>query len=166
MAILIPCRGNVYKVDPTAGFTDENGVYSGAGSNGDIGFYRVEGLEAKKGPGDALLIMSVSPQKSDVVAPIITLENTRILYSFGANFGNITISGMVLLGKSGSPGQSLKTIVDFFESNRVSKSTSPINVTGPSVAWKVFLTGLSINEADSVNNTQPFALTGIIAEPK
>jgi hypothetical protein len=73
---------------------------------------------------------------------------------------------MVLLGKSGSPGQSLKTIVDFFESNRVSKSTSPINVTGPSVAWKVFLTGLSINEADSVNNTQPFALTGIIAEPK
>ncbi len=153
MAILTPCRGNVYKVNPVEG-------------SGDSGFYKVEGLQAKKGPGDALLIMSVSPQKSDVVAPIITLENTRILYSFGANFGNITISGMILLGKSGTPGQSLKTIVDFFESKRVSKSTSPINVTGPSTAWKVFLTGLSITEADSVNNTQSFALTGIIAEPK
>jgi hypothetical protein len=153
MAILTPCRGNVYKVNPVE-------------ESGDSGFYKVEGLQAKKGPGDALLIMSVSPQKSDVVAPIITLENTRILYSFGANFGNITISGMILLGKSGTPGQSLKTIVDFFESKRVSKSTSPINVTGPSTAWKVFLTGLSITEADSVNNTQSFALTGIIAEPK
>ncbi len=153
MAILTPCRGNVYKVNPVEG-------------SGDSGFYKVEGLQAKKGPGDALLIMSVSPRKSDVVAPIITLENTRILYSFGANFGNITISGMILLGKSGTPGQSLKTIVDFFESKRVSKSTSPINVTGPSTAWKVFLTGLSITEADSVNNTQSFALTGIIAEPK
>jgi hypothetical protein len=153
MAILTPCRGNVYKVDPVEGA-------------GDSGFYKVEGLEAKKGPGDALLIRSVSPQKSDVVAPVITLENTRILYSFGANFGNITISGMLLLGKSGEPGQCLKTLTDFFESNRVSKSSSPINVTGPSTAWKVFLTGLSIGEADSVNNTQSFALTGIIAEPQ
>jgi hypothetical protein len=157
MAILSPCRGNVYKVDPTGGEGN---------SSGDIGFYYIPDLKAKKGPGDALLVMSVSPQKSDVVAPIITLENTRILYSFGANFGNITISGMILLGKSGSPGQSLKTLVDFFESKRVSKSTSPIKVSGPSTAWQVFLTGLSIGEADSVNNTQSFALTGIIAEPK
>lgn len=153
MAILTPCRGNVYKVNPVEG-------------SGDIGFYYIPDLQAKKGPGDALLVMSVSPQKSDVVAPVITLENTRILYSFGANFGNITISGMILLGKSGTPGQSLKTLVDFFESKRVSKSSSPIDVSGPSTSWKVFLTGLNIGEADSVNNTQSFALTGIIAEPK
>lgn len=153
MAILTPCRGEVYRVNPVEG-------------SGDTGFYYIPDLQAKKGPGDALLIMSVSPQKSDVVAPIITLENTRILYSFGANFGNITISGMILLGKSGTPGESLKTLVDFFESNRVSKKSSPIDVSGPSTAWKVFLTGLSIGEADSVNNSQSFALTGIIAEPK
>lgn len=154
MALLTPCRGNVYKVNPEEG------------ANGDVGFYYIPDLKGKKGPGDALLIMSVSPSKSDVVAPVITLENTRILYSFGANFGNITISGMILLGKSGTPGQSLKTLVDFFESNRVSKKASPINVSGPSTGWKVFLTGLGISEADSVNNTQSFALTGIIAEPK
>ena len=153
MPILTPCRGNVYKVNPVSG-------------SGDTGFYYIPSLKAKKGQGDALLVMSVSPQKSDVVAPIITLENTRILYSFGANFGNITISGMILLGKSGSPGQSLKTLVDFFESNRVSKKTSPIEVAGPSTAWKVFLTGLNIGEADSSTNSQSFALTGIIAEPK
>lgn len=154
MPILTPCRGNVYKVDPTG----EGG--------GDVGFYYIPELRAKKGPGDALLVMSVSPQKSDVVSPVITLENTRILYSFGANFGNITISGMILLGKSGEPGESLKTLVDFFETNRVSKKSSPIKVSGPSTAWQVFLTGLNIGEADSANNTQSFALTGFIAEPK
>lgn len=153
MAILAPCRGNVYKVNPIDGA-------------GESGFYTVEGLQAKKGQGDALLIMSVSPQKSDVVAPVITLENTRILYSFGANFGNITVSGMILLGKSGVPGTSLSTIVNFFEKYRVSKSPSPVKVSGPGVGWNVFFTGLNIGEADSVSNSQSFALTGIIAEPK
>jgi hypothetical protein len=153
MAILSPCRGNVYKVDPVEGA-------------GDSGFYRVEGLEAKKGPGDALLIMSVSPEKSDIVSPVVTLENTKILYSFGSNFGTITISGMLLLGKSGEPGQCLKTLIDFFDSNRVSKTSTSINVSGPGTAWKVFLTGLRIAEADSVNNTQAFAMSGAIAEPK
>jgi hypothetical protein len=153
MAILTPCRGNVYRVNPVAG-------------NGDSSFYRVEELTASKGPGDALLIMSVSPTEGDVVAPVITLENTRILYSFGAKFGNITISGMILLGKSGEPGKSLKQLVDFFEERRVSKNKVPITVTGPSTGWKVFLTGLDIGEADSVNNSQPFSLTGIIAQPK
>ncbi len=153
MAILTPCRGNVYKVNPVEGADD-------------TGFYRVDGLEAKKGPGDALINMSVRPAKNDLVLPVITLENTRILYSFGANFGNITISGMLLLGKSGEPGQCLKTLIDFFDSNRVSKSSSSINVSGPSSSWKVFLTGLEVGEGDSVNNTQSFAMTGVIAEPK
>lgn len=153
MAILVPCRGNVYRVNPVEG-------------SGEDGFYKVEGLNAKKGQGDALLIMSVSPQKSDVVAPVITLENTRILYSFGANFGNMTVSGMILLGKSGVPGTSLSTLVNFFEEKRVSKSSSPVKVSGPGVGWNVFFTGLNIGEADSVSNSQSFALTGIIAEPK
>jgi hypothetical protein len=154
MAVLSPCRGNVYRVNPVEG------------TGGDRGFYYISALQAKKGDGDALLIMSVNPQESDVVAPIITLENTRILYSFGANFGNISISGMLLLGKSGTPGTSLKTLIDFFEKYRVSKSPTPVEVSGPGAGWNVFFTGLNIGEADSVTNTQAFALTGTIAAPK
>jgi hypothetical protein len=153
MAILTPCRGNVYKVNPVEG-------------SGDSGFYRIEELQAQKGPGDALLIMSVNPEESDLVVPVVTLENTKILYSFGSNFGNITISGLLLLGKSGVPGQCLKTLIDFFEKHRVSKSASSINVSGPSTGWKVFLTGLKVGEADSMNNTQSFALFGTISQPK
>lgn len=153
MAILTPCRGNVYKVNPVEG-------------SGDIGFYYIPDLQAKKGPGDALLVMSVSPQETDIVAPVVTLENTKILYSFGSNFGNINISGMLLLGKSGTPGQSLKSLVDFFEEKRVSKTSSAIDVSGPGTGWRVFLTGLSVSEAESNTNTQSFVLSGIIAQPK
>lgn len=153
MAILTPCRGNVYKVNPVEG-------------SGDNGFYYIPELQAKKGPGDALLITSVNPQETDIVAPVITLENTKILYSFGSNFGNITISGMLLLGKSGTPGECLKSLIDFFESNRVSKTSSAINVSGPGTGWRVFLIGLAIADADSNTNTQPFSLSGIIAQPK
>jgi hypothetical protein len=153
MAILTPCRGNVYKVDPVEGA-------------GDSGFYEIKELTAKKGQGDALIIMSVNPEESDILSPVVTLENTKILYTFGSNFGNITISGLLMLGKSGVPGQCLKTLIDFFTKHRVSKESNPINVSGPSTGWKVFLNGLKVGEADSINNTQPFALFGTIAEPK
>jgi hypothetical protein len=153
MPILVPCRGSVYKVNPTE-------------DDGESGFFEIEGLSPKKGPGDALLINSVNPQESDIVLPIVTLENTGILYSFGSNFGDISISGMVLLGKAGAPGESLQTLIDFFDSNRVSKKPEPTTVTGPSSAWNVFLIGLAIGEADSSINAQSFSFTGKIAKPK
>jgi hypothetical protein len=154
MAILVPCRGNVFRVNPVQG------------QGGDRGFFDIEGLSAKKGDGDALLINSVAPTENDVVLPVITLENTRILYSFGANFGSINISGTILLGKSGQAGQSLKTIIDFYKQKRVSNNQSTVKVTGPSASWKVFLIGLQIGEADPQLNMQPFSLAGNIAEPK
>lgn len=153
MPILTPCRGNVYRVNPVEG-------------SGEIGFYYIAELQAKKGPGDALIITSVNPAESDLVAPVVTLENTKILYSFGSNFGNINISGMLLLGKSGEPGQCLKTLIDFFESNRVSKKSSTITVSGPSTGWRVFLTGLQVDSADPNTNSQSFTLSGILAQPK
>jgi hypothetical protein len=154
MAILVPCRGNVFRVNPTQG------------QGGDKGFFDIDGLTAKKGDGDALLINSVMPEENDVVLPVITLENTRILYSFGANFGSMRIGGVILLGKSGSPGQSLKNLIDFFKQKRVSNNQSTIKVTGPSTSWKVFLTGLQVGDADPQLNMQTFVLIGNIAEPK
>lgn len=154
MAILVPCRGSVYRVNPVQG------------QAGDRGFFDIEGLKPKKGDGDAVLINSVSPNESDVVLPVITLENTRILYSFGANFGDVTISGMILLGKAGSPGTSLSQVIDFFKQKRVSSNKEAVKVTGPGTNWKVFLTGLTVSDADPVINSQTFAFTGKIAAPK
>lgn len=155
MPILVPCRGNVYKVNP-----------SGEGG-GSQGFFSIDGLTGLKGPGEALLINSAMPQENDVVLPVITLENTRILYSFGSNFGDMVVSGVILLGKAGgNGGQALKMLIDFFKENRVSQKQEATKVTGPGVGWEVFLTGLAVSEADAVTHMQPFQLSGKIAEPQ
>lgn len=155
MAIIAPCRGNVYKVDPT----------NGSGGGG-AGFFKVDGLEASGDDGSALLVNSVSLKDQDVVLPVITLENTRILYSFGSDFGDISVSGMLLLGKAGGSSQVLSKLVDFFQSNRVSKNPSAVSVTGPGTGWNMFLVGLVVQDAEATTHIQPFQLIGKIAAPK
>ena len=155
MAILAPSRGCFFKINPESG-----------GAEGS-GFYKVDGLASPSG-SSALLVNGVHIKDDDVVMPVITLENTRILYSFGANFGEVTVSGSILLGKAGEEaGSAVKTLLEFFKSNRVSEKKSSITVSGPPGAtWKIFLIGLQLNEPDPQFHTQPFALIGNIAQPK
>lgn len=156
MAILAPCRGNVYKVDPTSG-----------GAGGGKGFYKIEGLDSSASDGSALLVNSVVLNDRDVVLPVITLENTRILYTFGADFGDISVTGLLLLGKAGGGGgQVLSDLIKFFKTNRVSEKKSVVSVTGPSSSWNMFVTGLVVQEADPQIHAQPFQIVGKLAEPK
>lgn len=154
MAILAPSRGCFFKINPESG-----------GAEGS-GFYKVEGLTS---PADssAILVNGVHIKDDDVVMPVITLENTRILYSFGANFGEVTVTGSILLGKAGSAGDALKTLLDFFKSNRVSEKKDTITVSGPpGASWKLFLIGMQLSEPDPQFHIQPFSLIGNIAQPK
>lgn len=153
MAILAPSRGCVYRV-------------SAEGTAQGSGFFRVTELTTSSSSPSPILINGVTLRDEDVVLPVITLENTRVLYSFGADFGEIVVSGMILLGKAGEMPTSLATVVEFFQKNRVSKSGKTINVTGPKTSWKMFLTGLNIQEADPVFHIMPFALMGKIAQPE
>ena len=155
MAILAPSRGCFFKINPESG-----------GAEGS-GFYKVDGLASPSG-SSALLVNGVHIKDDDVVMPVITLENTRILYSFGANFGEVTVSGSILLGKAGEEaGSAVKTLLEFFKSNRVSEKKSTVTVSGPpGASWKIFLTGLQLSEPDPQFHVQPFALIGNIAQPK
>lgn len=154
MAVIATCRGFNYKVSPV-------------GSN-SLGIYKVDGLDTGQGT-NPILISGVSVQDDDITLPVITLESTRVLYTFGANFGEVMINGLILLGAAGKEGQgeSFSKVVKFFKEKRVSSSKSSVNVSGPAgISWKVFLTGLMIRESDPQFNIQPFSLMGKIAEPK
>lgn len=154
MSLIIPCRGNVYRVKPTGT------------SNQSSGFFRVSGLPSSYGDNGAVLINGVQTNDDDVVMPVITLENTRVLYSFGANFGSISVSGMILLGIAGSGGAGLATVTSFFGRHRVSNNKQAITVSGPSTAWRMFLTGLQVQPADPITHIMTFSLVGNIAQPK
>jgi len=153
MAVIATCRGFNYKIAPSGGAS--------------TCLYKVDGMPTGQDT-NPILISGVSIQDDDITLPVITLESTRVLYTFGANFGEVMVNGLILLGNStGGGGESFSKVVEFFKSKRVSSSKSSVNVSGPKgTSWKVFLTGLMIRESDPQFNIQPFSLMGKIAEPK
>jgi hypothetical protein len=116
--------------------------------------------------GSPVLINGVESSDIDVAAPVITLNRSKILYTFGDDFGQIAIHGTVLLGRSGGGGGSaLQSVMNVFKSARVSSSGGTVNVSLPGGGgYKVYLTGLSISVPDQEYNIQKFAYTGLIAE--
>jgi len=152
MAVIAPCRGFNYSI-PVSGKKGE-------------AFYKVEGLATgqKENP---ILITGVTSRDKDIVMPVTTLENTKVLYTFGADFGEVTVTGVILLGSANNKSDSLGKLVNFFQEKRVSKSSKSVKVTGPAgVSWAVFLTSLTIGDVDPTFNIQTFALTGSVAQPK
>lgn len=145
--ILVPSRGCVYTF-------------------GDGGQSSIELSPELRGTGDSpILIQGLRVDDRDIVLPVVTLENRRIMYAFGADFGDISVVGNVLLGNSDAEG-SMGKVVDYFKNNRATKSLGPISASPPgSIAYKFFLTGLAVGEADSEFNIQPFVLVGKIAQP-
>lgn len=147
----VPCKGFFHKYTP-----------SNASGAGGEGFFTVDGLSE-----DDVLIQGVNVEDKDVVMPVVTLENFRILYSFGADFGSIGVIGAILLGEAGGGGPGFNKVRQFFEDKRVSKAgDSTVKVTGPGGSgWEVYMTGLSMGEPDPQFHIQPFVLVGQIAEP-
>lgn len=131
--------------------------------NNSSGAYAVEGLESMKGDYP-LLIDSVNFNKNDILLPVACLGNFKVLYSFGQGFGSVQIVGTILLGPN-ADGSKFGSLIDWFEQHRSSKSGTPVNVSVLSAgAVKVYLSGLSISDADPNFNTQRFALTGVLVE--
>ena len=112
-----------------------------------------------------VLTTGVQINDQDLVLPVVTLDGARILYSFGPAFGSFNIIGTALLGAVGGQGSALGKVSDWFKSNRVSSLEGPISVSlGGGGAYKVFVTGLSVAEADTEFHIQPYVIMGNIAE--
>lgn len=149
--ILIPSRGCVYI--PRKGR---------AGS----GFYSLS--PKLSGPNDApILLDGIDSTDQDIVFPVTTLDRKKFLYVMGQDFGNVTVSGVALLGRADQGGQSFRTLVAYFNAHRVETGLAPITASFPgSVYQKVYLTGLVIAKPDPQFHIQPFMFRGIVAEPK
>lgn len=144
----------------TTYFTARGCVYTVKGKGGGKGWYALE-PEIKSAADQPVLLMSVNTLDGDLVSPVSTLDNTRILHSFGAAWGSININGMILLGESGGQPQGVSRVIEWFEANRVSKRKSAVSVSMPGgKAYKMFVTGLGISEADPQFNLQMFVVRG------
>lgn len=150
MASFFAARGCVYEVKTPA--------------EGGTGFYSLEGLSSGNQGGSALLIQGVDILSQDIIQPVNTLEDMKIIYEFGTDFGNATIIGEILMGPKGGSNQSFKSVVDYFKNKRISKTKTSVRLSTPGGGYNVFLKGLQIGAIDPALHVQPFAFIGIIAE--
>lgn len=125
-------------------------VYSPTGTG--AGAYALSGLRSSV----PILITGGQVMDTDLILPVVCLNNIRIMYSFGANFGDAAVSGIALLGAGGSnKAESLKSYVD---GKRTSGAGSQAYLSTPLGGFKVYVTGFSLGAPDSDFQIQPFVI--------
>lgn len=130
---------------------------------GGGGSYRLSGMPGGSNESP-ILILGASLTDIDVVLPVTTLNNLKILYTFGEGFGNVSVMGLVLLGSGGSSA-SMGAVTSWFRSNRVSKGKHTADLSFPGGAYRMYITGFGLGDPDPQFNIQPFVVYGLIASP-
>jgi hypothetical protein len=144
MTTFLSERGQVYKV----------GKY-------DTGSYSVPGLTRQ-----GVLIRAIAIEDNDMIMLKSTINGNKIIYTAGASFGAVGISGEVLLGSASClNAQGFQQVVDWFEKVRVSVSKTPVSLSAMGVAYNVYVTGLAVAQADPEFNVQGFTIVGTLAQP-
>jgi len=112
-------------------------------------------------PKSPILIDGIRTRESDIVSRTPCLNNFKVYYSFGQNFGDISVSGVVLLGPMGDVNtDGVKRLRDFFAKYRVSEYQQTIVVNAMDKSYSMFLEGIQIMEVDRDYHVMPFALFG------
>lgn len=132
---------------------------------GGSGSYALQGL-SRGSLESPVLILGAGLQDADIILPTSTLNGEKILYTFGTAWGDITVSGVVLLGNAGDSG--LTRVRSWFDSNRTSAGDKAklVNVSTPAGPYKMYVNAMGLGQPDPVFNTQLFMIYGKIANPK
>jgi len=130
------------------------------------GFYALRpGLS---GASSAPILMDgVDGGEQDAIFRVKTLDRSKFIYVFGDDFGDLTIRGIALLGRSSEGGRTFSRVYNYFQANRISAKRTPITVSMPgSASMKCYLTQLLIGSPDASFHVQPFAFRGTSVSPK
>lgn len=149
--IMVPARGCVYVAGK---------------SSGGRGFYALN--PPLRGLSDSpILLEGVDSVLQDIVFPVAALDEKKYFYTMGDDFGNVSVSGVVLLGRSETKGAAFARVKKYFDANRSIVRKSPITVSCPgNVSLKFYLTSMVISRADPEFHLQFFQMRGVLAEPK
>ena len=103
----------------------------------------------------------------DVTLPVVALDDKRVFYTFGKNFGMLTLTGSIFYGCGNSPKfPAIKAVQDAFEQMRVSSSKKPkkLSVVG-GFSCKVYVQQLEIVQAVPAYQTIKFRLSCTVVPP-
>jgi len=144
-----PARGCVY-IPPSSG------------GQAGVGFYRLNPPLTGGSKETPILIMGAELTETDITQQIVTLDNTKLIYTFGSDFGQVSVTCAALLGSAGkATGQNFAAILEYFATNRVNTLKRPISVSVPgNKAYKWYLKNMAIGQADPQFHIQYIMLSG------
>lgn len=141
---------------------------------GKSGFINLDFLETVKaeankcnGPG-IILYQDIRFSDGDITLPIVALGNKRLMYTFGKNFGTVSITGTIYnaTGKDSVKLDSLSKVYEEFMKARVSEGLVAVNLSLSSgFKCKVFITSFSLAGANPNNQSISFTLEGTVCPP-
>lgn len=149
MKSFLACRGEVV-------------LLTGSEGSSGGGLYRLS-PELRGSQQSPIIMNGGDLQVGDITDFVTTLGRGKVAYTFGEAWGNATIRGVVLLGTNPRDG-SMKNVTEYFNSNRMSKSGSPVTYSVPGGSYNAYLHGLVVAEADPMFNIQAFAFVAAIEE--
>jgi len=117
-----------------------------------------------------VLLQAAPINLSDIVAPVACMNNIKVFYTFGQNFGGLRLQGQVLLGPSGNMNAGESLIESYFQDNRTSVNGGKLlklsRGTGGSSATPFFLTKFSVGNLNTELHILPFIFEGVVVESK
>ena len=135
----------------------------GAGSAGK-GFYELE-PKIDAGGGGKVLVMGAPLSFREIVQPAVTLDDRRILFTFGSAWSEANVILKVLLGEANGAGEALGAVQQWYSTNRLSKKNAvACKVSISTKAHEAYLVGMSVGQADPNYNTQDVTLTFMLSE--
>jgi len=138
------CTGKVFSFQSTAG-------------NGGVGFYKVS-PEITTG-GDARIFVTGLPLSyAEIIQPVVSMDDRRLIYTFGSAWSEGQISLLLLLGESSTKGQAVNDVIRWYEENRVSKKKGPVQASSGGEGRDVFVIGMQMGAADPNINTQQITI--------
>jgi hypothetical protein len=132
----------------------------GSGGSG-IGLYSIKPEIPATAGGGRCLIMGIPMTLREIVQPSITLDDVRTLFYFGSGWNEISLDGVLLLGSElgGSGGQILSELLNWYDTNRLSKLQAPVKVSfGSYGAQQSYVCGLTLGQVDNTFCKQAFSI--------
>ncbi len=153
MGDLLSAKGTIYSVFPSSG-------------RRPIGYFLMLPAPVQAMniiPLEQVLINDVIVNRGDMYSAVSCLNNEKLMYNFGKAFGDITISGTILMGAN-TIGLDERLLHVYFEQFRMSSFKKPLKVLAGITLYQFYLTGMGIGGTNPEYHTRDFTFTGVVID--
>ena len=138
------CTGKVFEFQSVAG-------------SGGVGFYKVS-PDITVGAGARCFVTGLPLNYQEIVQPVVSMNDRRMLYTFGSAWSEGQISLLLLLGEASTRGQAVNDVISWYEENRVGILQGPVQASSGGEGREVFVVGMQMGAANPEINTQQMTI--------